>query len=646
MIIDRRPRQHLVVDILLLLTALRRRWRVIPALAALGFLVGFAAGSSSPGSDAPTEQPFVATHTLAVVAPPTSSQNQRDGTQAAGLALDTIGVLLGGGAVPGRAAELLGAGDDPGALAAQVRSSVDTELGTLDIVATDPDAARAVAIADAFAAALLERLTSGVVEQTDVQAASLQQVLDGLQAEIDALSPAVGVVPTRVEQAQLDALLNRYRTAFDQLQDIRTAPPAPGFIDLAGASAVRGAVVEDDVFSPPTSRAGRAAIGGLAGLVVGAVLAVAIDRLDNRIHTVEAAEAALGMPVIVSVPPLPRRFRSARAALPAPGAAPGFDEALRLLRAALMLAGGRLLLRGEEGAGGVRPGAWTDPKLGTLLVTSANPAEGKSTLIAALARTMGSAPSRVIVLDLDLRLPAQHRLFGKPAGLGVADLFATVRVPPAVARPTPLRESAPPVGSSVLPAAPSFGSSPGPAAPPARPTVLPAGAPATPPETSGPGGPRRLNDILVEVAANVRLAPAGTVSAPTELLSAGARLVEEARTRCDMVLVDAPPLLAVSEPSELLPGVDGVLVAIFAGRTTAGDAAAVSERLGLLGASVVGAVLIGARTTSRSRRYTRRYEALPARPELPSANGTGPPVVAALPAAGQGGMTSSVGPPP
>lgn len=605
------------MDILLLLTALRRRWRVIVALTVLGLLVGFAAGSSASGSETATDQPFVATHTLAVVEPPGSSQQQREGTQAPGPQLNTVGIMLAGGDVAQRAAELLGVGDDPGALASQVRSTVDSELGTLNIVATDADPARAEAIADAFAAALLERLTTGAVAQTEVQEAAIAQILDGLQVEIDRLSLEAGAVPTRVQQAQLDALLNRYRTAFDQLQTIRTAPPASGFIDLAGAAAAaRTTTAADDVFSAPTSRTGRAAIGGLVGLLVGAVLAVAIDRLDNRIRTVEAAEAALGMPVIVSVPPLPRRFRGGRAALPRPGAATDFDEALRLLRAALMLAGGRLLLRGEADAGGPPPGAWTDPKLRTLLVTSANPSEGKSTLIAGLGRAMGSAPSRVIVVDLDLRRPAQHRLFGKPAGPGVADLFAAVTSTPAGALPRAVRRTtAPPVRSSVLPAAPA-GSTVAPSVPPASPDAPAVAGPATPPEThGGDTGPRGLDDILVEVVPGVRLAPAGTASAPPALLSAGARLVAEARTRSDIVLIDAPPLLAVSEPSELLPTVDGVLVAIFAGRTTVGDAAAVSERLDLLGASVVGAVLIGATPSSRSRRAARRYAALPASPE-------------------------------
>jgi Mrp family chromosome partitioning ATPase len=636
------------VDILLLLTALRRRWRVIVALTVLGLLVGFAAGSSASGPETATDQPFVATHTLAVVEPPGSSQQQREGTQAPGPQLNTVGILLAGGDVAQRAAELLGVGDDPGALASQVRSAVDSELGTLNIIATDADPARAEAIADAFAAALLERLTTGAVAQTEVQEAAIAQILDGLQVEIDRLSLEAGAVPTRVEQAQLDALLNRYRTAFDQLQTIRTAPPASGFIDLAGASAARTTAAADDVFSAPTSRTGRAAIGGLVGLLVGAVLAVAIDRFDNRIRTVEAAEAALGMPVIVSVPPLPRRFRGGRAALPAPGAATDFDEALRLLRAALMLAGGRLLLRGEADSAGPPPGAWTDPKLRTLLVTSANPSEGKSTLIAGLGRAMGSAPSRVIVVDLDLRRPAQHRLFGKPAGPGVADLFATVTSTAVGAPPRAVRRTtAPPVRSSVLPAAPA-GSTVAPSVPPASPDAPAVAGPATPPEThGGDTGPRGLDDILVEVVPGVRLAPAGTASAPPALLSAGARLVAEARTRSDIVLIDAPPLLAVSEPSELLPSVDGVLVAIFAGRTTMGDAMAVSERLDLLGASVVGAVLVGAPPSSRSRRTARRYAALPARPASdvtsasasasPSANGSAPPVKVDEPAEARGG---------
>lgn len=56
----------------------------------------------------------------------------------------------------------------------------------------------------------------------------------------------------------------------------------------------------------------------------------------------------------------------------------------------------------------------TDGSLNALLFTSTEPKEGKSTVLANLAVTYAMAEKRVLVIDCDLRRPIQHRIFDKP----------------------------------------------------------------------------------------------------------------------------------------------------------------------------------------------------------------------------------------
>lgn len=189
--------------------------------------------------------------------------------------------------------------------------------------------------------------------------------------------------------------------------------------------------------------------------------------------------------------------------------------------------------------------ASVDEPLLTLLVTSSGPGEGKSTALANLAVAMADGDRSIILVDADLRRPSQHELFGLPNEQGLSDMF---RSESAFDDP-PLQ----PVSNSTL-------------------KVLTSGP--LPPIPSQLLAARKMDEVI-------------------------ARLVEQA----DVVLFDAPPVVAVTDASLLASKVDGVLLVVKAGNTRRDHVRAAKDRLEKVGARLVGAVLLNAPFDTSLERY-------------------------------------------
>jgi non-specific protein-tyrosine kinase len=177
--------------------------------------------------------------------------------------------------------------------------------------------------------------------------------------------------------------------------------------------------------------------------------------------------------------------------------------------------------------------AGLDRALKTLVITSAGVGEGKSTTLANLAIVSAQAGRKVVLVDADLRRPTLHTLFGLPndQGLTTAILDNEARQAPPL-HPTGIE------GLSVL--------------------------------TSGPLPPN-----------------------PADLM--GSRLMEEVigalAQGADQVLIDTPPVVAVTDAAVLATKVDGVLLVISAGKTRREYARSAVQRLQQINARVVGTVL-------------------------------------------------------
>jgi capsular exopolysaccharide synthesis family protein len=152
-------------------------------------------------------------------------------------------------------------------------------------------------------------------------------------------------------------------------------------------------------------------INTLAMLIAGVVLAFVLDSLDTGLRTVGEVEAVSGLPSLALIP-------RARAA-PASGVAASTvlrntvvlaspksqsAEAFRALRTSLLL----------SVAGG-------EPQI--ILLTSATPAEGKTTVSMNLACVLAQRDVRVLLIDADLRRPTVHHRFGLNGKYGLTSVL-------------------------------------------------------------------------------------------------------------------------------------------------------------------------------------------------------------------------------
>lgn len=180
-----------------------------------------------------------------------------------------------------------------------------------------------------------------------------------------------------------------------------------GELQSANARIVDPAVVPDRPIKPRKSLIIAAAF--VVGLIGGMLVALFIDRLDNTLKSSQDAEQRLRLPILTTLPLLPKdgrdRRRSARHFLDAPDSI--YSEAIRSARTGILLSGIDLPQR-------------------TLLVTSSVPGEGKTTFALNLALAHAQT-KRTLLVDADMRRPATAEGLGlTPGALGLSDLASGV----------------------------------------------------------------------------------------------------------------------------------------------------------------------------------------------------------------------------
>jgi polysaccharide biosynthesis transport protein len=145
-------------------------------------------------------------------------------------------------------------------------------------------------------------------------------------------------------------------------------------------------------------------LGGLAGVVAGVGTAWMLEQLDRRVKRVEEVKNLTRLPLLGTLP----KIKQFDASFPNIGYA-AFTESLRSLAMNLRY------LVAEDG------------RMKVLLMTSAIPGEGKTTVTYYLGRVLAELGMRVLLVDADLRKPTLHQLAGYPNVVGLSTAIATDR---------------------------------------------------------------------------------------------------------------------------------------------------------------------------------------------------------------------------
>lgn len=438
----------------------------------------------------------------------------------------------------------------------KVEAVANTELLEITASSTEPKLSRD--IANTLAEILIARNAELYVGSGKTAAQILGEQLDQIQAELDeARSQYDRLQADNTPNAtQLDLIRglialkeSQYASLLDQYEQVRVADT----LRTNAISVVEPAIIPETPAGP--SRLLIFGIAGILGLVGGTSLAFAFEYFDTRLYDPEQVESAIGLPVVGKIPKMKRRRKAILFAHRA-----YHEEAFRRLLVNLfpaslepnqltavkgigpvyagVLSRARIYTYRQLAAAkpkelldliaapkwrkvdasswieqarhlAAQDGASAHGSLRTLLITSATPAEGKSTIVANLALALAKSGRSVLAVDGDMLLPTLNRVFGLSNAVGLSSVLT---------------------GAATLSDAVQDSQIP-------RIHVL----------TSGP-----------------------PVEDRTELLDSPAakHVIKQAVVQFDVVLIDSPALLAVADAAVLAPLVDAVALVVRRGRSS------------------------------------------------------------------------------
>jgi succinoglycan biosynthesis transport protein ExoP len=396
------------------------------------------------------------------------------------------------------------------------RAVPQTQL--IEIAVTDVNPLRAQVVANELANQVILRSPTSANPEDQDRRVFIEEQLNTLQSQI---------VETQDEIAKLQEQLGTLDSA-RQLQDTQAQITAlqTKLTTLRGNYAAllsntqQGATNTITVVEPaeiPTRPIGpnksmSILVSTAIGFSLAAGAAYLLEYLDDTLKTPEEITGLLGVPVIGLIGETGDSAHGKNGIYVSKHPRSPIAEAYRALRANLEFAA-------------------VDRPLKTILIASADPAAGKSSVTANLAVVLAQGEKRVFLIDADLRKSSIHTYVDLPNQIGLSDLFRN--------------------GSDVFKAVQAWGDH--------RIGVITSGA--SPPNPAELLGSRRMDHIL-------------------------SRLAE----RADAVVIDSPPFV-VSDAIMLAAKVDGVLVVIRPGHTRKKIALAMMEQLDRAGARIIGVVL-------------------------------------------------------
>lgn len=374
-----------------------------------------------------------------------------------------------------------------------------------------------------------------------------KRALHGLEEQVAAVSSTEAAFKNEVDRATRDSLelgpkvvaynelARRKKTAEDRYNIVRSKLSTSEMSDRMDRNFDSSNVRPLDPALVPTSPVSprlrvNIAAASVIALLLGLGLVFLIVFLDRTVKTTADAQQATGAPVLGVIPMLEalQSNDKARDLYVHTQPASSVAECARSLRTNIMFSS-------------------ADRQLKTIVVSSANPREGKTTNVIYLGTTMAQSGQRVLLIDSDMRRPRLHSSLGIPRTVGLSNLII---------------------------------------------------------------GDKDFDEVIktTEIP-NLFILPCGPLPPnPAELLMSHRfeMVLAELEKRFDRVILDSPPLQLVTDAVVLSKQADGVILVVHADKTLRDDIQRAARQIRNVGGQIFG-VIVNAIDDSRSTYYYGKY---------------------------------------
>ena len=409
----------------------------------------------------------------------------------------------------------------PQALKQSISVEIVRNTQLLVVTVEDPDPTRAAEVANTIGEVFAARIRELQTQRYGATQEGLAKQVGDMEQQINQTTQALAAETDPAQKLQLESRLTEYRRLYSNLvtnfEQVRLAEAQTS----TNVVVAEPAGVPEKPVRPQTARNSLLAV--LAGMLLAAGGVLALDLLDDTLKSPEIIRKKFNLPLLATIASHEMEDEKP-ISLSAPRSP--VAEAFRSMRTNITFAG-------------------VDRPLRRILVTSATPQDGKTTVSTNLAVVLAQGEKRTVLVDADLRRPQVHRKFGLLNRAGLSEMFLCE-----------------------LEALPGL--------------VQTVEAPGLAVITSG-----SLPPNPAELLTSQKL---------TVILD---RLAEE----YELILIDTPPVLSVTDAVALAPSMDGVILVAKPGKTRLRDLEQTLAQLRAVNARILGVVLNDVETQSRKYGY-------------------------------------------
>lgn len=384
----------------------------------------------------------------------------------------------------------------------------NTQLIDIVVESTNPE--DAVYIADTLVSVFRSEIENVQIDRYAQSKKSLEVKLADVGVEIEKYTVLADSATSESDREEYGIRAEQYKDTYDSLLKLYDNVWLSEAQMISSVAVVEPAVAQDNPVRPRVMM--NTLLAGVVGVLLAAGLVLVREAMDDTIHTPDEVKSNLNLPVLGGIANFSSKTGSKIITMEEPRSP--ISEGFRSLRENVRFAS-------------------IDDNLQTLLVTSPEPGEGKSTVASNLAVVFAQSGFSTILLDADLRKPMQHTIFDIKNRYGLSDLLFNQDVP----------------------------------------------------------FDKTMFKTQLE---NLYVVPSGTIPPnPSELIASKRmkNLLAELKGQADLIILDSPPIQAVTDSVSIAPEMTGVLLVVQPGKTHVTAARLSVEQLKRAKAKVLGAVL-------------------------------------------------------